>query len=104
MIADSILPYIANLPAADSSAAVGWAFVVIVVLVVGVESIFKIVDRLKGKKPHSEDLQAFTTKEEHKALSTRVDRLDEESTFQMGATQRALGRIEGELKSLNKHQ
>jgi hypothetical protein len=102
VIADSILPSIANLPAADSSAAVGWLFVALGVLFLGIEAAGRVYDRFKGKKPHSLDLQTFTTKKDHEALSQRVDKVEAEHNFQTHATQRALGRIEGKLDIIDK--
>ena len=92
----------ASLPASNSATSIGWLVLGLASLALAALAILKVVEHFKGSKPSAQDLQHFATKKEHFALSQRVDKIEDESTFQTGATQRALGRIEGELKSLNK--
>lgn len=102
MIADSILPSLANLPAADANASIGWFLAVLLILFGGVDLVSRVIERFKGKKPNSQDLQTFATKTDHEALSKRVDKVEAEHNFQTNATQRALGRIEGKLERMEK--
>lgn len=110
MIADSILPSL--LATAETSDAFNWkALSVLLILVVGANSLFQLMGHIKGKKPDAQDLQTFATKDEHKALCQRVNdehekihthlkKIEDKQHFENSAIQRALGRIEGKLDDL----
>lgn len=103
--------YFAKLPDSNSSEAIGWVLLLLVALGSALLVFFKISDRVRGSKPDASDLQTFATKKElqevkldMKTLSGRVDTVEADSNFQNFATQRALGRIEGQLNTLNNNK
>jgi hypothetical protein len=97
-----LFTYLASLPAHDSAAAIGWLVLSSAALCVALLAILKVIEQLRGRSPNADNLQSFATKSEHQSLVKRVDKFESDTTFQTYAIQRALGRIEGELKSLNK--
>lgn len=79
----------------------GLVILIIFGLSTGISAVLKLTDRLKGRKPDAQDLQTFATKKEHESLVGRVDKIEGDNSFENRATQRALGRIEGKLDSLD---
>ena len=103
--------YLLNSADPKSAQAVGWIFLGLITIIGGIILFLKLADRIRGSKPDATDLQTFATKAELQEVKGDVDKLEkrfekteEDSKFQNFATQRALGRIEGELKNINSNK
>lgn len=101
------LALIADLPAPDSPAGVGWLMLALAALAVAGEKItggILNVRKLKGSDPAADD--RYATKDEHNALKDRVtsqeakqEALQITLSTELAAIHRALGRIEGHLSA-----